>query len=307
MKIIMLTKAKRLIPLSIKKVILALLQEIKRCICDIPKLRYDLRKIHSSELNNKLKQKIRRTLLRTFYFKWYNRKKMEANIVGSNVRFNYFNTLHGLFREIFIAQCYWFTTSKKKPLIIDCGSHFGQSIIYFKMMYPKSKIVCFEPDGHTFTILKENIESNRIQNVEMHNKAVSDYEGEIDFYNIKENQSSVVMSTIKERVPNGKKNIVEATRLSNFINDSIDFLKMDIEGAELSVLKELKKSNKLCYIKQMVIEYHHHIKEHEDNFSHVLEILEDADFGYQIEADFLKPRQRVHFQDIVIYAYNKKK
>jgi len=55
----------------------------------------------------------------------------------------------------------------------------------------------------------------------------------------------------------------------------------------------------------MVIEYHHHIKEHEDNFSHTLELLEEAGFGYQIESGFLYPRSQIHFQDILIYAYNK--
>ena len=82
---------------------------------------------------------------------------------------------------------------------------------------------------------------------------------------------------------------------------------MDIEGSELSVLKELKESGKLQYIKQMVIEYHHHIIEDEDLGSTILTLLEDANFGYQIKADFLYPRRRVHFQDILIYAYNKKK
>lgn len=303
----MVAIVKALMPLSIKKVLLTLFQESKRYISEIPELHYNLQAVRSLKINNKLKHKIKRTLLRTFYFKMYNRKKMLANIVGYKVKFNYFNTLRGLFKEIFIAQSYWFSTDKKEPVIIDCGSHFGQSIIYFKLLYPKANIICFEPDDYTFSILKDNIESNGIQNIEMHNKAVADYDGEINFYNIEDNKSSVVMSTVRERVQNGKKNVVEATRLSNYINSTIDFLKMDIEGAELSVLKELIKSDKLRYIKQMVIEYHHHIKEHEDNFSHTLELLEDAGFGYQIEADFLKPRWKVHFQDILIYAYNKKK
>ena len=302
----MVARVKTLIPLSIKKAMLALFQESKRYISVLPELRLDLLKIHSSKIDSELKIKIRRTLLRTFYFKKYNKKNMVANIVGKKVSFNYFNTIHGLFREIFINQCYWFITDKKEPVIIDCGSHFGQAVIYFKMMYPDAKIICFEPDDHTFSILKHNIESNGIQDVEIHNKAVSDYDGEISFYNIEDSKSSVVMSTIKERVPNGVKNVAEATRLSNYINSTIDFLKMDVEGSELLVLKELKESGKLQYIKQMVIEYHHHIKEHEDNFSHTLELLEDAGFGYQIEAEFLYPRRRIHFQDILIFAYNKR-
>ena len=184
----MIEKGIALIPLSIKKVLLELFQESKRYISEIPELRYDLKKIYSLEIDNELKYKLRRTLLRTFYFKKYNRKKMVANIVGYKVKFNYFNTLRGLFKEIFIAQSYWFTTDNKKPLIIDCGSHFGQAVIFFKMMYPKAKIICFEPDDHTFSILKDNIESNGIPDVKMHNKAVADYDGKINFYNIEDNK-----------------------------------------------------------------------------------------------------------------------
>lgn len=303
----LIKQLKALIPLSIKKAILKLFQELSRYVSEIPKLHDDFRKIHSSEVNSKTKRKIRRTLLYTFYFKKYNKNDKVANIVGNKISFNYFNTLKGLFSEIFIDQCYWFTTDTESPVIIDCGSNFGQSIIYFKMMYPESKITCFEPDDQTFSFLKHNIESNGIKGVEMHKKAVASHDGTIDFYNIEDNQGSLIMSTIKERVPSGKKNIVEATRLSNYIDRPINFLKMDIEGSELSVLKELVKSDKLQYIKQMVIEYHHHIKEHEDHFSHTLELLEDAGFGYQIETEFSYPRKQVHFQDILIYAYNKNK
>lgn len=303
----MFAAVKALIPLSIKKTLLAFFLETKGYFIEIHEVYHDLQKIHDLEIKRKLRKQIRNTWIKPFYFRKYDKKNNVANIVGKKIKFNYFNTLRGLFKEIFINQCYWFTTAQKAPVIIDCGSHFGQSVIYFKMMYPEAKIICFEPDDHTFSILKDNIESNGIQDVELHKIAVSDYDGEINFYNIEDNQSSIVMSTVKERVPNGTKNTVETKRLSTFINGTIDFLKMDIEGAELTVLKELIKSSKLQYVKQMVIEYHHHIKEHDDNFSHTLELLEDAGFGYQIEADFLKPRRQVHFQDILIYAYNKKK
>ncbi len=301
----MVANAKALIPLSIKKAILALFIEIKRYFIELHELYHDLQKIHDLEIEIKLRKQIRNTRIKTFYFRKYDKNNTIAEVVGNKVKFNYFDTLHSLFREIFIVQCYWFATDKKDPVIIDCGSHFGQAVIFFKLIYPKSKIICFEPDKYTFSLLRENVESNSIQDIEIHNKAVADYDGEIDFYNIEDNQGSIVMSTVKERVQNGKINVVEATRLSNYINSTIDFLKMDIEGAEISVLKELIKSNKLRYIKQLVIEYHHHIIEHDDFGSKILKLLEDAGFGYQIETSFLYPRQKVHFQDILIYAYNK--
>jgi FkbM family methyltransferase len=298
-------KFKALIPLPIKKSVLAFFMNTKRYFVELHELYHDIQKIHDLDINKHFRKKIRNTRISTIYFRKYDKKNNIANIVGNKISFNYFNTLKGLFYEIFVSQCYWFTTVNPEPKIIDCGSHYGQSILYFKKMYPKAKIICFEPDKHTFSTLTKNINTNNIQDVEMNNMAVSDFEGEMDFYNMEGVKSSIVMSTVKDRISNGIKSRVKATRLSKYIDEPIDFLKMDIEGAELSVLKELVKSDKLKHIKQMVIEYHHHIKESEDNFSHTLELLESNGFGYQIEGEFLKPRKEVHFQDIMIYAYNK--
>ena len=82
-------------------------------------------------------------------------------------------------------------------------------------------------------------------------------------------------------------------------------MKMDIEGAETLVIEELSKKNKLKLIKQMVIEYHHHIDPKDDKFSKILRILEENDFGYKISSTLKSPLNREKFQDILIYAYKK--
>ncbi len=301
----MLAKVKALIPLSIKKVILKFLQESIRYLVELPDLQRNLVKVSQSEINIKIKHKIKRSLIKTFYFKKYDKINNIADIAGNNINFNYFMRIYHLFEEIFINQLYYFKTDNKKPFIIDCGSHIGMSVIYFKTIYPNAKIICFEPDDHTFSILQKNIKSNGLLNVETNNLAVMKFNGLTDFYSIENNKSDVAMSTIKERVKNANKKVVKATTLSKYIKNDVDLLKIDIEGAELSVLEELNKNNKLPFIKQMAIEYHHHIKEKEDNFSLILKILEDADFGYQIETSVPKPNIQYTFQDILIYAYNK--
>src|ERR1700693_4874079 len=55
-----------------------------------------------------------------------------------------------LFEEIFIRQDYIFVSRRPDPLIIDCGSNIGMSILYFKRRYPKARIIGFEPDPATF-------------------------------------------------------------------------------------------------------------------------------------------------------------
>ena len=59
--------------------------------------------------------------------------------------------------EIFKENIYFFEANNEKPLIIDCGSYIGTSILFFKIHYPDSRIISFEPDEENFKILSDNI------------------------------------------------------------------------------------------------------------------------------------------------------
>jgi len=228
----------------------------------------------------------------------------KEKIFGFEVNFFNYPTFILLFDETFIKNDYYFNTKEKKPTIIDCGSNIGVSLIFFKKLYPKSKIIVFEPDKKTFEKLKINAEHNNFKDVELLNKAVYDSKGTINFYYDPKNPGSLAMSTDKKRFHKSYKK-VDSNILSNYIKKSVDFLKLDIEGAETLVIEELSKKNKLKLIKQMVIEYHHHIDPKDDKFSKILRILEENGFGYQIRSTLRSPLNREKFQDILIYAYKK--
>ena len=114
-----------------------------------------------------------------------------------------FHTLHYLFGEIFVKNEYFFKSNKHKPLILDCGSNIGVSVIYFKFLYPNCHIHAFEPDPETFELLKQNVQKNNLKNVFLHNKAVSNSEKDIDFY-ISEEKGNLMMSTLRERMSEAK-------------------------------------------------------------------------------------------------------
>ncbi len=208
------------------------------------------------------------------------------------------------FDEIFIKKDYYFNAKKTSPRIIDCGANIGLATIFFKKLYPKSRIIAFEPDKRAFELLKRNMEVNRLRGIELHNKAVSDSEGKIMFYFDQKNPASLAMSAYKKRMPKSSLK-VNATTLSKHIKEEVDFLKMDIEGAEGIVIGEMSSKNKLRLIKEMVIEYHHHIDKKKDNLSKILGILEKSGFGYQLNTDFAAPLIGKKFQDVIIYAYRK--
>jgi len=206
-----------------------------------------------------------------------------------------------IFEEIFIQQEYYFKTVSDTPVIIDCGSHIGMSILYFKTMYPRARILGFEPAPDTFKFLKENVKRNRLRDVIVLNKAVSNEEGTIKFYGDASLKSSMFEQEGKKEI------VVEATRLSQFIDKKVDFLKIDVEGAEFLVLSDLAAANKLGLVQQMIIEYHHHQekKEEVDELSRFLKILEDHDFGYMIEGITAPPFRRSGYEDVLIFAYKK--
>jgi FkbM family methyltransferase len=270
---------------------------------------YHLIKVMASfyklELDKDLKSRIKSTLLRVFILRRYDSKNKTANIAGFKTRFIDFWEFRFLFKEIFLNNEYYFTAENADPFIIDCGSNIGMSVLYFKMLYPNSRIIAFEPGQETFSCLADNVKNNQLDSVTLHKAVVSNKEGLTDFYVSPDNTNSLIMSTKLGRMLN-QKQTVQATILSKYIDQEVDFLKMDIEGAELEVIEELSKTKKLSLIKYMVIEYHHHIEKDSDVLSKMLILLESAGFGYQINSHTPKPHISRQFQDIMIYAYQKK-
>ena len=244
-------------------------------------------------------------ILKSFLFVLILRIKLtKENLFGLKVRFFRYPTLIMMFDEVFIKKEYYFNSEKKNPFVIDCGANIGLATLFFKKLYPQSRIIAFEADIKAFELLKQNVENNRLKNVELHNKAVYNKEGKINFYHDPKNPSSLAMSTQKKRMDKAAA-VVSSTTLSSHINEEVDFLKMDIEGAEGIVIEEMSSKNKLRLIKEMVIEYHHHIDKKKDNLSKILGILEKNNFGYQISTVFGIPFIGKKFQDILIYAYRK--
>lgn len=228
----------------------------------------------------------------------------QETIFGFTVKFFDYSAFLFLFEEIFICKQYDFKAISHRPVILDCGSNIGMSILYFKTLYPDCVIVAFEADEKTFELLKENIERNRLRSVTLVNRAVSDRTGPADFYSDPDLPGSLAMSTSPKRGLKAKATI-ESTTLSEHIDSEVDFLKMDIEGAEGGVLRELSGRNKLKLVKEMVFEYHHHERPDEDALSGVLGILEQNGFGYEICDMIPPPFKRGRFRCGLIYAYRK--
>jgi len=168
-----------------------------------------------------------------------------------------------------------FRRSTVPEVIIDGGANIGLATLYFKRSTPSTKVIAIEADPSIVKILRENVERFELENVEIVEGALWDVLEKVSFAPDQADGGSVVDSKSESLA-------VSTLLLSELIgNRSIDFLKLDIEGAEQRVLEEARSS--LERVEQVYVEYHSPRNEQQD-LSRVLKVLEDSGFHYYIEA-----------------------
>ncbi len=118
---------------------------------------------------------------------------------------------------------------------IDIGANIGSYTLRLAKRF--AHIIAFEPNPICSRVLQINIASNKFQNVVVQQIALSDRNGTLPFY-IRGGGASSLTSTHYAR-KHDKVIQVKVSRLDNFQNSvrRVDFIKIDAEGAELSILK----------------------------------------------------------------------
>ena len=211
-----------------------------------------------------------------------------------------YNSLRLLFEEIFVREVYWIPASPKLPMtVIDCGANFGMSALYFKKLHPISSVIAFEPDARAFELLQRNVRDNDLEDVVLHQTAITAHDGEVRFHS--EGNASLTGSVMAER--GGKDAVaVPSRRLSPYITRPVSLLKIDIEGAEREVLAELHASGRLGLVENIALEYHHHLAPNDDEaLVTLLEVLTRNGFVIQLDASH-QPHLGPRFQDVQIYG-----
>lgn len=198
-----------------------------------------------------------------------------SRVNGVNFKYVDLPSFNFIKNELFNLEIYKFHAKNKNPFIIDCGANIGLSVYYFKKLYPDSRIIAFEPDPKVFKVLKENIENLELSNCELLNKALWTSETSVSFFSEGADAGRIENNTKEKSIS------IDCTVLSKFIDRDVDFLKIDIEGAEFDVLNECK--DKLHFVKNLFVEYHSFI-DNKQNLSDLLKILTDNGFRYYISS-----------------------
>ena len=208
--------------------------------------------------------------------------KTPVPLHGYTVRLHHGDICYHLYEDIFVNRIYDFEAQRPDPLILDCGSNMGMSVLYFKHIYPRARIIGFEPDPAIFPYLKENVDLNRLTDVQLHDAAVAGKKGMLRFYS-----DRLVGSSLEEHlggeVPDGwTRYELPVVRLRDYLDEPVDFLKMNIEGAEWDAVQD--SQDRLRQVREMVIEYHH-LLGLPRTLHKILEVLHREGFEYAV-SDF---------------------
>lgn len=230
----------------------------------------------------------------------------EAHFFGKRFRFSHGPSFVHSVDELFDEEVYKFESGKENPYIIDCGANIGLSILYFKKRFPKSKILAFEPDDQIFDILKKNIlVYNNFSNVILKKEAVWIEDTELSFFS----EGALAGSSVVDFGNNNNVIKVQAVDLKKYLQEPVDFLKIDIEGAENKVIFDIAVY--LDNVKNLFLEYHGLLNEPQ-NLGEILNLLKQKGFEYYIRvADdtlkfpFCNESPSTFNQQLNIFCYRK--
>jgi FkbM family methyltransferase len=154
-----------------------------------------------------------------------------------------------------------FTKLKDGYIFLDVGTNLSWVTDELLKYKEKGEIHCFEPHPLLFKNLEEKHQDN--ESVFLNQVAVSNNNGEAYLYFKKKiedgySDSGSTLNIKKNNVSGEFKKIVKTIKLSDYISkfDSVDVLKMDIEGAEYDVLNDLIESGAIHKIKYIFYECH---------------------------------------------------
>lgn len=139
-------------------------------------------------------------------------------------------------------------------VVLDCGAYNGAFSVYAcKKVGPRGMVICFEPDENNVKILRKNLELNNCKNFEIIEKGLWDKKTKLKF---KSGGIGAMLSPVGDTVISTTTIDSELKKLKIPLS-KVNFVKMDIEGAEIKALggaKKLLSQKKKPYI--AIASYH---------------------------------------------------
>lgn len=165
-----------------------------------------------------------------------------------------------VFRQVLQEKQYDFQLQIAPKLIIDAGANIGLSAVFFANLYPLAKIVAIEPEGSNIEVLKKNaapypqitILEAALWSESQEIALLDDGQGNDGFRTGQANAGGQSPSRLV-------KGVTVDSIMREFGVDSVDVLKIDIEGSEKEVLEN--SSSWISHVGVIMAELHDHLKD----------------------------------------------
>jgi len=204
-----------------------------------------------------------------------------VHLAGGSLQFPDRHSLWTQIHEILLNEDYYFPCDSDAPRIIDGGAHMGMAVHYFKTLYPNARITAFEPNPALRAMLEGNIARNRYRDVTVIPCALAGEAKSATFHISEEWSMAGSLSACRAQHAGAASAIeVSCVPLGAYLNDPVDFLKLDIEGAEDEVLHEAAPW--LHNVRNLFCEFHNGPGMASGRLARILNILDAAGFEVQV-------------------------
>ena len=124
-------------------------------------------------------------------------------------------------------------------IVLDIGGHLGYFSCISGALAHSGQVHVFEVDPKCLRLIDTNLRKNKLDNVTVHNYAISDKPGSVKIPQFKNpNPSLIIDSASSENYLE-----VDSLVIDNFLSENHiqpDFIKIDIEGAEFKALQGMQ-------------------------------------------------------------------
>lgn len=142
--------------------------------------------------------------------------------------------------SVILQEEYKIVTEKRKQCktIVDAGGNIGLTTVYLHAFYPEATFMIIEPDDKNFSLLKKNLEQNKISKTKLFNNALWVSNEKLVINNSFRDGKDWSLTVEKASGTTAQKgsDFLEGISLQEVCTtagiETIDLLKIDIEGAE---------------------------------------------------------------------------
>lgn len=171
---------------------------------------------------------------------------------------------------------------KNTDIVFDVGANIGIYSLWISKFVTEGKIIAFEPDPKNYQRCQEQLLNNKLGQVVLEDIALSSENGKLKFSTGKDMENHLLLDI--QEIDNETTIQVESKKMDLYCEDknitAIDFIKIDVEGAEKFVFEGASQLLNSQKIKCILFEVNQQKEKFDTNDEQLMNILKKAGYSF---------------------------